>query len=154
MTTDPITLHVSLDCAPAAAFDAFTRRIGSWWPVVPFSQSQSPGETIVTLEPHPNGRIFERAPDGTTHQWGRITDWNPPHSLAFHWHVAREDADATHVTVDFALNDTGGTAITLVHSGWANLGAEAQARRTQFEGGWSAIVGTHFKAFAEGSARD
>ena len=33
------------------------------------------------------GRIYERTPAGTEHDWGEVTVWEPPARLAYLWHL-------------------------------------------------------------------
>jgi len=35
------------------------------------------------------GRIYERAADGTEHEWGEVTVWQPPERLAYLWYLGR-----------------------------------------------------------------
>ena len=88
---EPLRLSVDLDCAADHAFDVWTRRLSMWWPK-DHSVSGDP-ETEIHLEPWVYGRIFERTPDGTEHDWGRINRWDPPSHLGYQWHIGR-DADA------------------------------------------------------------
>ena len=40
--------------------------------------------------------------------------------------------------------DGSGTSVDLEHRGWARLGADAAEARRSYEGGWRAVLGTHF----------
>jgi uncharacterized protein YndB with AHSA1/START domain len=139
---EPLELAFTVDCSPEHAFDTWARRIGTWWPKG-HSVSADP-ELKVTLEPHVGGRIFERTPDGTEHDWGEVVAWDPPHRLSYLWHLRTDRADATEVTVAFA-GEGEHTLVTIVHSGWERLGAGADEWRERNQRGWGGLVG-HYRA--------
>ena len=71
-----------------------------WWPKG-HSVSADP-ELVVTFEPRPGGRIYERTPAGEEHDWGEIVAWEPPRRLVYVWHLRFDRADATEVEITFA----------------------------------------------------
>ncbi len=149
MTTAPLRLSFDIGCPADHAFDVWTTRLSSWWPAG-HSASGHP-DTRVALEPRLGGRIFERTPDGTEIEWGRITSWQPPHRLGYAWHIGRDPADATDVEVTFVDLGDGTTRLDIVHSGWERLGAEASPYREANTDGWQALAGS-FVAAAEQSS--
>src|SRR3954454_21799072 len=96
---EPLRLSVDLDCPVDHAFTVWTERISTWWPKG-HSASGDP-ETDVRLEPRLGGRIFERPPDGTEHEWGRVVRWEPPSRLDYEWHIGRDADAATDVQLTF-----------------------------------------------------
>ena len=54
----------------------WTSGIATWWPR-DHTITKGPGVAVV-LEGRVGGRIYERAPDGTEHEWGEVTVWQPP----------------------------------------------------------------------------
>ena len=74
--TEAIRKTVLVDFTPAEAFDLFTARIASWWPVRTHSYG---GENVkdVVLEPRVGGRLYEVTADGEQ-DWGRCSAWEPP----------------------------------------------------------------------------
>lgn len=138
MTIDPLRLSVEIDCPTDHAFAVWTTRLSSWWPKG-HSVSGHP-DTVVTLEPHLGGRIFERAPDGTEIDWGEITSWSPPHRLGYLWHIRRDRSDATDVELTFVDLGDGTTRLEIVHSGWERLGAEGAQWRDANTDGWNALL--------------
>ena len=140
---EPLELAFTVACPPAHAFALWAERTSLWWPKG-HSVSADPGLTV-TFEPRPGGRIYERTAAGEEHDWGEIVAWEPPHRLAYRWHLRQDAADATLVEIAFAPVDAG-TAVTIVHSGWEHLGAE---RRERNERGWAGLL-PHFVAACTG----
>jgi len=98
------------------------------------------------FEPHTGGRIFERTSEGAEHDWGEVVGWEPPHRLAYLWHLRFDRADATEVEVTFA-GDEDQTTVTIVYSGWERLGAEGPGRRERNERGWADVL-EHYRRAA------
>jgi hypothetical protein len=73
---EPLELAFTVDCPPEHAFDLWANRTSLWWPKG-HSVSADPG-LVVTFEPRPGGRIYERTPAGEEHDWGEIVAWEPP----------------------------------------------------------------------------
>jgi hypothetical protein len=142
---EPLRLSYEVRCSAEHAFEIWTSRLSSWWPKG-HSASGHPDTTVV-LEPRLGGRIFERTPDGTEIEWGEITLWDPPHRLGYLWHIARDRADATDVSVTFVDVGEAITRLDIVHSGWERLGAPGQAWREANTAGWEALL-PHFAAAA------
>ena len=122
--TEPIEIAFEVACSPDHAFDIWARRTSLWWPPS-HSVSSAPG-LVVTFEGRPGGRIFERTPEGVEHDWGEVLAWEPPHRLAYLWHLGTDRGRATEVEIAFAGAAT--TTVTIVHRGWERLGAESVER--------------------------
>jgi uncharacterized protein YndB with AHSA1/START domain len=146
---EPLRLSFVIGCSPEHAFEVWTTRVSTWWPKA-HSVSGSP-DTLVVLEPHLGGRLFERTPDGVEVDWGEITLWSPPLRLGYLWHIHRDRSDATDVELTFVDLGNGTTRLDIVHSGWERLGAEGASWREANTGGWSALM-PNFVAAAEASA--
>ena len=108
----------------------------SWWPA---DHTVSGAPEQVVLEPRLGGRIHERAPDGTEHDWGEVTLWEPPRRLGYLWHLRRDRADATEVEITFDHAVTG-TLVEIEHRGWERLGAGGPEWRERNRGGWSTLL--------------
>jgi hypothetical protein len=143
---EPLKLSYRIQCPPEHAFDVWTSRVSAWWPKG-HSASGDP-DSLVVLEPHLGGRVFERTPDGTEIDWGEITLWSPPHRLGYLWHIRRDRSDATDVELTFVDLGDGTTRLDIVHTGWERLGAEGPAWREANTGGWNAMIPS-FIAVAE-----
>jgi uncharacterized protein YndB with AHSA1/START domain len=99
----------------------------------------------IVLESGAGGRIYERTSTGERHEWGEVTRWEPPHRLAYVWHIGRDRATATAVEITFTDESAARTRVEITHSGWDKVGPEARARRDQNRSGWEALV-PHFVA--------
>jgi uncharacterized protein YndB with AHSA1/START domain len=139
---EPLLLEFTVDCPVERAFDLWARETSRWWPSG-HSVSADPGLSV-TFEPRPGGRIYERTPEGDEHDWGEVLVWDPPHRLEYLWHLRFDRSDATEVAVTFTQAG-GGTAVTIVHSGWERLGAAGPERRERNRRGWAGVI-EHFRA--------
>jgi hypothetical protein len=135
---EPLRFSYEIDCAPEHAFDVWTTRLSAWWPKG-HSVSGDP-DTLVVLEPHLGGRIFERTSDGTEIDWGEITLWNPPTRLGYLWHISRDRSDATDVELTFVDAGNGRTRLEIEHGGWERLGEEGRVWREANTNGWDALI--------------
>jgi Activator of Hsp90 ATPase homolog 1-like protein len=134
---EPITLEFTVACSAAHAFEVWTRRTTSWWPST-HSVSQDAGLTV-TIEPRVGGRIYERTPDGSEHDWGEVTRWEPPSTFAYRWHLRQDIDDATEVAIGFSDIDEG-ACVTIVHAGWEQLGDRAPGLRERNTQGWAGVL--------------
>lgn len=141
---EPIIVETEVPLGRAQAFDAFVLGIQDWWPMDPFSLSRG----LLVLEPALGGRIIEVAPNGDRAVWGHVTIFEKPNRIALAWYVGSTVETATQISVTFQEEDPGCTTVRLVQSGWEALGDKAAQIRTQNDGGWRQILGTHFSGFA------
>jgi uncharacterized protein YndB with AHSA1/START domain len=131
---------------PEAAFRVFTEGVDGWWPARTHSVGEERVEEIV-LEARVGGRFFERLDDGTEHEWGRVTVFEPPRRFACSWYASRGPGSAQLLEVTFAPED-GGTRVTLEHTGWEALGDQAEEVRANYdsERGWDLVLGCYGEA--------
>jgi hypothetical protein len=143
---EPLALSFEVRCGVRHAFETWTSRIDSWWPAD--HTVTGTADASVVLERQVGGRIFEREPDGTEHDWGEVIDWEPPSRFSYLWHIRRQRDDATTVDIRFtAVTDTV-TRVDILHSGWERLGAgRGQDWRDRNFGGWSTLL-PHYVAAA------
>ena len=90
---------------------------------------------------------------GDEHDWGEVTVWEPPARLAYLWHLRRDRADATEVSVRFAPRATaapGWRSSTPAGSAWAPT---AEAWRGRNRAGWRTLL-PHYVAARRGATRD
>jgi uncharacterized protein YndB with AHSA1/START domain len=134
MEVQPINKTVVVPLPVEKAFRLFTDGIGSWWPLETHSIEGGKAETAVfDVEA---GRLYERTADGTTHDWGVVTAWDPPHRFVLDWIVNPERA-GTDLEVRFSPEGDG-TRVELEHRGWERRSLD---ERNDYDGGWDLVLG-------------
>ena len=142
---EPIRLTFDVVCPADHAFEVWTDRIGRWWPKDHTVTEEA--DLSVILEPRPGGRIYERTANGTEHDWGEVTIWDPPERLGYTWHLKRDRSDATEVEIRFVDEGGATTRVEIEHRGWERLGADAEIWRERNGGGWASLL-PHYVAAA------
>ncbi len=130
VATDAIRKTVLVDFAPAEAFELFTNRIGSWWPVGTHSYGGD-AVTEVVLEPGAGGRLYEVTAAGEQ-DWGRVLEWEPPNRLVLDWQIG--EARGTEVEVRFTPEGPG-ARVELEHQGF-----DPADPRERYESGWDVVL--------------
>ncbi|HEX7097839.1 MAG TPA: SRPBCC domain-containing protein [Acidimicrobiia bacterium] len=129
---------------PDEAFDLFTIRMGTWWPLATHSIAQDEA-TGIRIEGHIGGQVVELTQSGQEYPWGEILAWDPPHRFVMSWHPRIDPEAAAIVEVTFREVDDG-TELTLEHRGWEEFGDDEGVRlRDQYEPGWDFVL-SHFEA--------
>jgi len=129
----PILREIVVEADQDTAFEAFTARIGQWWPVAELSVHGA-GSTVELA----GGQIVERSAGGEIAIWGSVTTWEPPGELAFTWHPGRGPDRASQVRVTFTeLGDQ--TRVRLEHSGW-EIFDDPAAARAEYDKGWPPVL--------------
>jgi uncharacterized protein YndB with AHSA1/START domain len=129
---------VTVDTSPARAFELFTKGIQQWWPL----RTHSVGEqhaASVTFGEGVGATIVETLADGTTEIWGTVTRWEPPRLVAFTWHPGNPESEAGLVEVTFTVDQSSGTIVELVHTGWERRRDGLRAR-AGYNTGWNAVL--------------
>lgn len=142
----PIELELVVACDPTWAFALFVQKTTMWWP--PSHTVSGASGFEVVFEPRPGGRILERTPDGTEHDWGEVVVWEPPHRLVYLWHLRTDRSAATEVEITFTESPLG-TAIRIVHGGWDRLGELGEERRDGNRAGWAGLLPHYLRAIGE-----
>ena len=127
---DAIRKTVLVDFAPAEAFELFTTRIASWWPVGTHSYGGD-DVTDVVLEPRAGGRLYEVTAAGEQ-DWGSVLAWEPPHRVLLEWQIG--EARGSEVEVRF-LPEGPGTRVELEHRGFG-----AADSRDRYASGWDVVL--------------
>ena len=147
----PVQMSVSVPLPPEEAFDLFTSRIGSWWPLGGHFSVAGPRAAACFLEPFAGGRVYERAADGEEHEWGEVLIFDPPRRLSMSWHPGH--SNVTEVEVRFTPSDDG-TFVELEHRGWEVYGDRCEAVRGDYEKGWPFVLSDRFVSAARSAAGD
>jgi uncharacterized protein YndB with AHSA1/START domain len=146
-SAEPVRKSVTVSAAPQHAFELFTARMHEWWPLA--THSVGVGDAVsLAFGQGAGAAIIETLADGTTSVWGTVTDWEPPHRVAFTWHPGTAETEATRVEVTFTESSPGATVVRLIHSGWERR-PDGPAARENYDSGWDPVVG----CFAEAAAR-
>ena len=143
---EPVRKAVTVPAVPQRAFELFTAHMQEWWPLATHSVGAQDAVGVV-FGGGVGGLIIETLADGTTSVWGTVTDWEPPHRVAFTWHAGTSEAEATRVEVTFTEDGPGRTVVVLVHSGWKHRPDGASAR-DGYDSGWGPVI----NRFAETAA--
>jgi uncharacterized protein YndB with AHSA1/START domain len=121
------------------AFEVFTKQVTAWWPLQQHGIFQEEAESL-ELETNAGGRFVERSKAGEEAVWGEVLDCDPPHRIAFTWHPGFEEGTPpTEIVVTFAAEGAG-TRVTLVHTGWEQLGESGAASREGYDSGWIGVL--------------
>jgi hypothetical protein len=128
--TEAIRKTVLVDFAPADAFDLFTRKTASWWPVRTHSYGGDK-VTNVVFEPHVGGRVYEVTEQGEQ-DWGRVLEWEPGLRFLLEWLIG--EASGTEVEVTFEPEGPGSRVI-LEHRGFSTTDP-----RGRYESGWDVVL--------------
>jgi uncharacterized protein YndB with AHSA1/START domain len=134
-----IRKSIKLNCSPETSFKAFCEDMSEWWPGGFGGKDAKP-----VLEGRVGGRFYERRPDGTEYQIGKVTAYQPPSLVAFTWRAPSWDVD-TQVEIRF-LAEGGGTRVELEHSGWEQ-DAKTRDAHKNYDSGWETVLG-HYQDFA------
>jgi uncharacterized protein YndB with AHSA1/START domain len=141
-----IRKSVTVDCSPEHAFETYTARIGSWWPLHTHSiggpGDERPVEAV--FESGVGGRLFERMANGDEHEWAKVLVWEPPHRFVIDWHV-NPDNPPTEVEVKFTP-DGDGTRVDVEHRGWERYGDRAQEAFGDYNSGWELVLARYAEA--------
>jgi uncharacterized protein YndB with AHSA1/START domain len=134
MTTAAIRKTVLVDFAPQEAFELFTARIASWWPVGSHSYGGD-AVTDVVFEPNAGGRVYE-VTDAGERDWATVRVWEPPDGFVLEWLIG--DANGTEVEVRFSPEGPG-ARVVLEHRGW---GPDGTPTHGNYSEGWDVVLGT------------
>lgn len=142
MSTTPDALPAirkrrSLPLPPEAAFELFTSRMGSWWPLDTHALSDTARD--VRWDDHVGGHVVEIDAEGGEFAWAEIIVWDPPRRLALAWHLDRDRATATTVDVRFEPTD-GGCILHLEHGDWERMGDLGAEARGGYAEGWEPVL--------------
>jgi uncharacterized protein YndB with AHSA1/START domain len=150
---EPIRASTSVRLDPARAFDLFTARIDTWWPVETHSRAANDleGEGVkverVEFQPGAGGTVLEHLSNGQVLPWGEVLVWDPPARFVLAWKPNSNVNPPTELEVRFTAQPDG-TLVELEHRGWERLGEIALQARGSYGEGWSISLG-RFREAAE-----
>lgn len=136
---------ITVRAPQAIAFEVFTARIESWWPMASHHIGEAACAAVV-IEPRAGGRWFERGVDGAECDWGRVLAWEPPSRVLLAWQLsaawAHDPSIRTEVEVRFIAVDATTTRVELEHRGLEAYAEKAVAMRDTFASpnGWGGML--------------
>jgi len=135
-----IRKSVTVACSPEHAFETYTNRIGSWWPLETHSIGGMAGERPkeAFFESGVGGRLYERMADGEEHEWAKVLVWEPPRRFVIDWHVNPANP-STEVEVTFTAEGEG-TRVDVEHRGWERYGDRASEASGDYNSGWEPVL--------------
>ena len=142
-------MQAAVPLPPAEAFDLFTTRMSSWWPLQTHSVFTGDSEAVV-FESFAGGRVIERSRTGQEHVWAEIVAYDRPRRFVLAWHPG--GGPATEVEVAFTPSDDG-TLVELEHRGW-EVFEKPEAARDEYANGWPLVFGERFIAAASRAEKE
>jgi uncharacterized protein YndB with AHSA1/START domain len=133
----PLELEFTVECSAEHAFEMWVSKTASWWPR-DHTRSGDP-QVTVGFEPRSGGRIYERTSDGVEYDWGEVLVWEPPHRLAYLWHIAGDKDEATEFAISFSPAGDA-TSVRIVQTGWERLGRRGAELREKNRRGWDGLI--------------
>jgi uncharacterized protein YndB with AHSA1/START domain len=133
------------------AFSVFVEQMETWWPA---THHIGPTPFVaIFVEPRVGGRWYEQNANGELCDWGKVLKWDPPHRVAFSWHVGPghdqpdwvfdpDLAKASEVEIRFSDAGDGTTLVELEHSKLERHGDGYEQLRALFDGpgAWQGIL--------------
>jgi uncharacterized protein YndB with AHSA1/START domain len=145
-TIEPIRASTSVRIDPARAFELFTARIDTWWPLETHSRAaggfEGAGLKVERMEfqPFAGGKVLEHLSDGQALPWGEVLVWEPPVRFVLAWNPNSNANPPTELEVRFTEQPEG-ALVELEHRGWERLGEIALEARESYGGGWIITLG-------------
>ena len=143
---DPIRASVSVRTDPDRAFELFTERMDTWWPLQTHSRAVSDfeGQDVkverVEFQGRAGGQVLEHLSNGEVLPWGEVIVWEPPSRFVLAWRPSFSSRPPTELEIRFTP-DGDGTLVELEHRGWELLGEIAEESRAGYGTGWVKTLG-------------
>jgi len=126
--TSQVFVALRVPATPARAFEAFTRKIASWWRPDRLFQITPEGDGELAFEPGVGGRLLTRLKGGETFEIGRISVWEPDRRLVFSWRQANFPPEQS-TEVEVLFEPVGAeTRVSIAHRGWDTIPRHHAAR--------------------------
>lgn len=135
---------ITVAAPQAIAFDVFTNRVETWWPLESHHIGKSKPVAAI-MELHAGGRWYERGEDGSECDWGRVLLVEPPSRIVLRWQISSswgfDPTVDTEVDVRF-FAEGDHTRVELEHRKLEAYGDAAEQMRSAFDtkGGWGDIL--------------
>ncbi len=137
-----IELSIDIAASPESVFAALTTDVASWWGP-PYCDEND--VTDIVLELRLGGMFYETYGAGQGWIWGRVAGFETNKWLEIDGPMGLQGA--VKGSIKYTLEPKGtGTRLTLSHHAIGLFDPEAQE---MYSGGWTDLLGTRLKAFAE-----
>lgn len=134
---DILQKSITVVAPPERAFRLWVEGIDAWWPKT-HSVSKD-AETRIFMEGRLGGRFFERASDGTEHDFGSVVTYDPPNHLAYDWFLGSGAEMPSLVDIRFtAVAD--GTRVDIEQRGPELIGELWEQRQSAFSSAWDNVL--------------
>jgi uncharacterized protein YndB with AHSA1/START domain len=148
---------VRVQAPPAVAWQVFTEKMGTWWPLATHKIGKAKAVDAV-IEPRVGGRWYERGDDGSTCDWGCVLLWEPPTHLVLSWDISADwqpdPALKTEIEVRFIADGKDRTRVELEHRRLDRYGPRRDEMRGIFdsERGWTGLLDSFAARASEGAS--
>lgn len=138
---EPIRASTSVSSPPERAFELFTERLDTWWPLRTHSRAASDfeGQDVeverIEFQGRVGGQVLEHLSNGEVLPWAEVLVWDPPSRLVLAWKPSSTPHPPTELEIRFTPQG-GGTLVELEHRGWERLGEIAEEARASYGTGW------------------
>ncbi len=144
---DPNSIRkmVQVQAPREVAWQVFTEKMGSWWPLAYYKIGRANAVDAV-MEPRVGGRWYERGEDGSVCQWGSVLAWEPYSRLLLSWDINADwqydPALKTEIEVNFTAEGSNRTRVELEHRYLERYGARRDEMRRIYdsEGDWGRLL--------------
>ncbi len=144
---DPNSIRkmVQVQAPREVAWQVFTEKMGSWWPLAYYKIGKANAVDAV-MEPRVGGRWYERGEDGSVCQWGSVLAWEPYSRLLLSWDINADwqydPALKTEIEVNFTAEGSNRTRVELEHRYLERYGARRDEMRRIYdsEGDWGRLL--------------
>jgi uncharacterized protein YndB with AHSA1/START domain len=138
---EPIRATVTVRVDRERAFEVFTARLDTWWPLETHSRAVDEFEGVeaerVEFEGRVGGRVLEHLSNGRVLPWAEVLAWEPPARFVLAWKPNSTPYPPTELELRFTKQGDA-TLVELEHRGWERLGEIAAERRAGYASGWIA----------------
>lgn len=141
---EPVRLSVTVPLPPDGAFELFTTRMETWWPLRTHAIHDQDAAGVV-FEAREGGTVYETCPDGRTATWADVLVYRAGERIVLAWKPNTSDDPSTEVEVRFEAI-AGGTRVSLEHRGWERLGEKAVEKRAGYDTGWVGVLDRYVAA--------
>lgn len=143
-----LTVEVSLQAKPKRVWTLLTTGIGRWWPKQYFALESSKS---FVCDSKLGGRVYEQGANGAGGIWGTIIVWLPGRKMtwACEMYPGWGGPGRSFVTWEVIPQPKG--CLLRLHD--AGLCPDAAKARASLESGWTELIRTYLKPFAEAKPR-